>query len=173
MKVLNYYTGNFWLYHTIVPAGTYVGLVEYKFGAMYPGADTINNGVFPLDNGYDIRRFLLFPTATQSTVEFTAWIITDVEKLDDPIPASFRLEQNYPNPFNPTTKIRYNIPQNSYVRLKVFNLLGEEIQTLFNGEQRAGVYEATFDASDLTSGVYFYTLKTENTSITKKMILVR
>ena len=68
MKVLNHYSGNLWLYHTIVPAGTYNGIVEYKFGAMYPGADTINNGVFPLDNGYDIRRFVLVPNATQSIV---------------------------------------------------------------------------------------------------------
>lgn len=173
MKVLNHFSGNFWLFHTIVPAGTYIGAVYYKFGAMYPGADTINNGVFPLDNGYDIRRFILVPTPTQSIVEFTAWIITDVEKLDDLIPASYNLEQNYPNPFNPATKIRYSIPEYSSVGLKVFNLLGEEIETLFNGEQSAGVYEATFDASNLASGIYFYTLKTEKASFTKKMILIR
>jgi hypothetical protein len=173
MKLLNHYSGNMWLYHTIVPAGTYNGLVEYKFGAMYPGADTINNGVFPLDNGYDIRRFLLVPNSTQSIVEFTAWIITDVEKLDDLIPSYFKLEQNYPNPFNPATKIRYSIAEYSFVTLKVFNLLGEEIETLFSGEQSAGVYEATFNASNLSSGIYFYTLKTNNSSFTKKMLLVR
>ena len=83
------------------------------------------------------------------------------------------LEQNYPNPFNPSTKIRYSIPEHSSVTLKVFNLLGEEIETLVNGEQSAGVYEATFDASNLSSGIYFYTLQTENFSSSKKMILIK
>ncbi|MBK7499803.1 MAG: T9SS type A sorting domain-containing protein [Ignavibacteriales bacterium] len=83
------------------------------------------------------------------------------------------LEQNYPNPFNPTTKIRYSIPEYSSVTLKVFNLLGEEIETLVNSEQSAGVYEATFDASNLSSGIYFYTLKTDNFSSSKKMILIK
>ena len=85
----------------------------------------------------------------------------------------FNLEQNYPNPFNPSTKIRYSIPEYSFVTLKVFNLLGEEIETLVNAEQSVGIYEATFDASNLSSGIYFYTLKTDNASFTKKMILVR
>ncbi len=173
MKLLNHYSGNWWLYHTIVPAGTYNGLVEYKFGAMYPGADTINNGVFPLDNGYDIRRFLLVPNSTQSIVEITAWFITDVEKLDDLIPSYYKLEQNYPNPFNPTTKIRYCIPEYSFVTLKVFTLLGEEIETLVRTEQSAGVYEATFDASRLSSGIYFCSLQTREHKFTRKMMLIK
>ena len=96
-----------------------------------------------------------------------------MEKIENLLPTNYQLEQNYPNPFNPSTKIRYSIPEYSFVTLKVFNLLGEEIETLVNSEQSAGVYEATFDASDLTSGVYFYTLKTNNSSFTKKMMLIR
>jgi len=88
------------------------------------------------------------------------------------------LEQNYPNPFNPTTKIRYSIPSVGTrhalsVQLKVYDVLGREVATLVDDEQPVGVYEATFNTSELTSGVYFYTLKTENFTTTKKMILLR
>jgi len=174
MKLFNHYAGNIWKFQTIVPAGTYQGVVEYKFGAMYPGADTINNGIQPLNNNeYEYRRFVLYSTPTNSINLFDYWFITEVEKLNDPNPSSFQLEQNYPNPFNPTTKIRYSITEYSSVTLKVFNLLGEEIETLVSTEQSAGVYEATFNASNLSSGIYFYTLSTRNFSFTKKMLLVR
>jgi hypothetical protein len=175
MKVLTNIGNNIWRYHTIVPAGTSIGLVEYRLGAMYPGADTINGGNSPLDNGNDFgsnRLFLL--TEVPSIQIFTHFTQYDgVGKLDELVPTIFQLEQNYPNPFNPSTKIRYSIPEYSSVTLKVFNLLGEEIETLVNSEQSAGVYEATFDASNLASGIYFYTLQTDNFSSSKKMILIK
>ncbi len=98
-------------------------------------------------------------------------------------PTKFILEQNYPNPFNPSTKITYAIPQNSFVELKVFNLLGQEIATLVNEEKPAGTYEVNFsaiggsasggNASNLPSGVYIYKMKAGEYLETRKMILLK
>ena len=90
------------------------------------------------------------------------------------IPAKFSLEQNYPNPFNPSTIIRYNLPENSFVNLKVYNAIGKEVASLVNSVVPAGTHDVVFDASGLNSGVYFYTLKTGNNFVqTKKMILMK
>ena len=96
------------------------------------------------------------------------------------IPEGFKLFLNYPNPFNPLTIIKYAIPavilseaKNLNVQLKVYDVRGREIATLVNEDKSAGVYEITFDASDLTSGVYFYRLSAGSFTETKKMILLR
>jgi len=100
-------------------------------------------------------------------------VVTSVELTDDQIPKDFTLKQNYPNPFNPTTKIEYSIPSESFVELKVYDVLGNEVASLVNEQQQAGVYRADFNASELSSGVYFYKLQTESFIDTKKMILLR
>ncbi len=89
------------------------------------------------------------------------------------IPGKYELGQNYPNPFNPTTEIKYSVPQKSNVSLKVYNVLGQEVATLFNGERLAGNYSVTFDGGQLSSGVYFYRLQAENVSITRKLVLMK
>jgi len=89
------------------------------------------------------------------------------------IPIEPFLSQNYPNPFNPTTQISYSVPQKGNVALKVFNVLGMEVATLFSGVQDAGEYAATFDAARFSSGVYFYRLQAGSVSITKKMLFVK
>jgi hypothetical protein len=90
------------------------------------------------------------------------------------IPAKFSLDQNYPNPFNPSTKIQYNLPDNSFVSLKVYNAIGQQVASLVNGIVPAGTHEVLFDASGFNSGVYFYTLKTGNNFVqTRKMILMK
>ncbi|MEP0862682.1 MAG: T9SS type A sorting domain-containing protein [Ignavibacterium sp.] len=92
-------------------------------------------------------------------------------------PETFLLEQNYPNPFNPTTKIRYSIPNVGFglaqTVLKVYDVLGNEVATLVNEEKPAGSYEVTFDASNLSSGIYFYKINAGSFSDTKKMILIK
>lgn len=95
------------------------------------------------------------------------------ELSDGSIPAKYTLSQNYPNPFNPTTKIEYSIPSGGKLSLKVYNILGQEVATLFEGDQRAGNYVATFDGSGLASGVYTYRLQSGNVSITKKFVLMK
>lgn len=88
-------------------------------------------------------------------------------------PIQFRLYDNYPNPFNSTTRIAYSVPKNNYISLKVYNLLGEEIVTLYEGVQYAGNYITSFDGTELASGVYLYQLKANNFVQTKKFILLK
>jgi hypothetical protein len=99
--------------------------------------------------------------------------ITGVEEQNPGVPASFDLSQNYPNPFNPSTRIDYSIIQSGPVSLKVFDLLGREVATLFNGDQKVGRFTVEFDGSHLASGVYFYKLQAGSNSITKKLVLMK
>ncbi len=89
------------------------------------------------------------------------------------LPQKFQLQQNYPNPFNPTTVISYTIPKSSFVTLKVYNALGQEVATLVNGVKSANTYNVQFDASGLASGIYIYQLKTGNNISSKKMVLMK
>jgi hypothetical protein len=89
------------------------------------------------------------------------------------LPAEFTLDQNYPNPFNPSTKIKYSVPQTSQVQIKVFDVLGKEIETLVSEEKPAGNYELNWNAVNLSSGVYFYQIKAGDFISTKKMILLK
>jgi hypothetical protein len=86
---------------------------------------------------------------------------------------SYELSQNYPNPFNPTTTINYRIPKSEFVTLKVYDVLGREIQTLVNQQLLPGFYQAQFDGSNLASGVYFYRIKAGNFIQTKKLMLLK
>jgi photosystem II stability/assembly factor-like uncharacterized protein len=88
-------------------------------------------------------------------------------------PSAYTLSQNYPNPFNPTTKIKFNIPTSSLVILKIFNALGQTVEVLVNNELNAGAYEVVWDATGLQSGVYFFQLKTNEFTETKKMMLMK
>ncbi len=89
------------------------------------------------------------------------------------IPPSFMLAQNYPNPFNPSTTIQYSIATSQHVSLKVFNVLGQEVRSLVDEQQSPGLKTVRFDAGNLSSGVYFYLLRTPSFSAAKKMILMR
>ncbi len=89
------------------------------------------------------------------------------------IPTSYKLEQNYPNPFNPSTTICYELPKASFVTLKVYNVLGQEVATLMNEKRESGRYTVEFDASGLTSGVYFYAFVAGGFVETKKLLIIR
>ena len=86
---------------------------------------------------------------------------------------SYSLTQNYPNPFNPTTNINFSIPKSQNVSLKFYNSMGQEVATYVDAFLEAGIYNVDFDGSNLSSGIYFYTLKTDNFVDTKKMMLVK
>ena len=142
-----------------------------KYSAVIPG----------VSSGTEVRFFVRAADAsTTRTSPFTAPAqlysttqgLTSIKK-DPPLPVAFALKQNFPNPFNPTTTIEYDLPAASYVTLKVFDLLGREIATLVNGIQQARTYIIPFNASSLSTGVYFYRLHTPTFSQTKKMVLVR
>lgn len=99
--------------------------------------------------------------------------VTSISQTSTSVPQNFSLKQNYPNPFNPETKINFDIKNSTFVSLKVFDMTGKEIKTLVNENIFAGSYEINFDGSELNSGVYFYTLKTDGFTETKKMMLVK
>ena len=127
--------------------------------ALWPSKGTIRNdmGVFGGPNCSDLPQ-----------------IITSVDNDGyGNIPDGFKLFQNYPNPFNPVTKIRYSIPELSFVTIKIFDVLGNELGILVNKEQSAGTYEVRFAGNSLTSGIYFYNLTAGKFTETFKMILMK
>lgn len=99
--------------------------------------------------------------------------ITGIEEEPEELSKEFALYQNYPNPFNPTTKIKYQVAEAGVGTLKIYDVLGREVETLVNGELFPGDGEVTFDASGLPSGIYFYRLTSGDFSSTKKMLLLR
>ncbi len=99
--------------------------------------------------------------------------MTSVRKDDHFAPESFSLRQNYPNPFNPSTTINYDLSANTFVSLKVFDVLGRQVRTLIDERQNAGNHSVSFDASDLPSGVYFYRLEVGTYHDTKKLLFLK
>jgi hypothetical protein len=99
--------------------------------------------------------------------------IVSVESQGQPIPEVFFVDQNYPNPFNPSTTIKYGLPVKASVSVKVFNLLGQEVATLFDGSQDAGVHVLHFPAENMGSGIYFCRIQADNLVDTKRMVLIR
>jgi len=89
------------------------------------------------------------------------------------VPSEFVLYQNYPNPFNPSTKIKYSIAVESYVRIKVFDNIGNEVATLVSSKQAAGNYEINFSAINLASGIYFYRMQAGSYIQMKKMMILK
>ncbi len=97
---------------------------------------------------------------------------TGVEK-NPSLPQNFELKQNYPNPFNPTTTIQFDLPESGNYSLTVYNLLGQKVATLLNGNKSAGIYSVNFDASKLASGIYIYRLSGSKVNLTRKMLLMK
>jgi len=115
------------------------------------------------------------PEVTGPAYQNLAAIPTSVKVLSNEkvIPTDFSLMQNYPNPFNPTTTIQFNLPKEMVVKLSVYNIMGQQVATLVNGKQAAGVYQIQWDAAGLPSGMYFYRLEAGSTVLSKKMTLIR
>jgi hypothetical protein len=130
--------------------------------------------------GIDDQDYLYAGSWGMSMFKTTNSTILSVDDIKSE-PTNFSLEQNYPNPFNPSTKIKYSVPQSSQVQIKVFDVLGNEIETLVNEEKLVGTYEVTVNAESLPSGVYFYQMRAVDSESssgqgfveTKKMILLK
>ena len=112
------------------------------------------------------RQFQLRRCETPMNLE------TYVEQINEQ-PAVFSLSQNYPNPFNPTTKIRYSLPQTTHVKLAMYDVLGNQIAVLVDGEKPVGNHEVDVNGNNLASGVYFVRMTTGNFSTTKKIMLMK
>jgi len=156
-----------------------------------------SNANFSLDIGFDRRDIayldgtldLAYQTTSDAYTGAQGYPVGDLNWypdkkaawIQDPVgvdavtglPTEFSLDQNYPNPFNPSTKIVYNVPVQSQIQLDVFDVLGRRVTTLVNEVQPAGQHIVNFDASQLSSGVYFYRLSTQNLTLSKKMILMK
>ncbi len=114
----------------------------------------------------------VFAGTKEGKIYTISYKTTSVEE-NSLIPTEFKLSQNYPNPFNPTTTIEFAIPVAGKFSLKVFDILGQEVASLIDGELTSGIHKATFDASKLTSGMYIYRLSGNNVNISKKMLLTK
>ncbi|HEX7357869.1 MAG TPA: carbohydrate-binding module family 20 domain-containing protein [Ignavibacteriaceae bacterium] len=155
--------------------------IQYKYGANWGLAS--NGGGNDNENGVGADHFIDLTTdlvsATVENVFGTMGthplvnVVTDVRDLQSGIPATYELSQNYPNPFNPSTQIRFAIPEAGIVNIRVFNTLGQEVATLVSDYRNAGSYEVDFNASNLSSGIYFYTITANNFTQTNKMMLLK
>ncbi|MBI4811749.1 MAG: T9SS type A sorting domain-containing protein, partial [Ignavibacteriales bacterium] len=115
-------------------------------------------------------------TKTQmANLGFDTTLTTNVRtEYNKPIPEKFELLQNYPNPFNPETKIEFHLPKGSIVTLKVYNILGHEVQTLLNKHSLpAGIHTVRFESYELPSGLYIYKLDTDGKTLSRKMLLMK
>ncbi|MBS1515369.1 MAG: T9SS type A sorting domain-containing protein [Bacteroidetes bacterium] len=148
-----------------------------NFGAnwSYQIVEEISNNVTLIGSSLIDRYkyFLTGGTLQEGKIYFTSnGGSTSVSNEPSPV-TTFALKQNFPNPFNPVTVIRYSLPAKGYVNIKVYNSVGKEIVELINEIKAQGVYEVKFNGENLPSGIYYYTLKAENYSETRKMILLK
>ena len=125
-----------------------------------------------------VRRKLVnvdFANSIINNVDFTLTpqSVTSTEETPATVVTKYTLMQNYPNPFNPVTNISFALPEKANVKLTVYNILGKEIATLINGNLSAGEHTVSFDASNLSSGVYFYRIQAGNFTSTRKMTYLR
>jgi len=172
---------------------------EHTFGGNYVFAPAIANGVlyivpfgekalygFDLENGnelfYDksveyrnqpiVANHELYAAGESQVVVFKN-ITTDLNNVGNPSLQDFKLQQNYPNPFNPQTTIGYSLPEKSPVKLRIYNISGQEVAILVDKEQAAGNYQVDFNARNQSSGIYFYELSTRSVREVKRMLLIK
>ena len=173
-----------------------------KVNLIWNTATEINNSGFEIERSFDGNSFVTvgFVKGNGTTTQPKSYSYTDAIELQGieniyyrlkqvdyngainysdvvsvlfDIPTEFALGQNYPNPFNPATKIKYSVPQNSLVTIAVYDLTGQEVALLLNEVKEAGNYEINFDASQLSSGVYFYKMSSNSFSQVKKMSILK
>jgi hypothetical protein len=143
------------------------GTAPFKVGGYSTSAGLLGN----------LDEFRIWSKALSDAEVAAAWnhqfIISGIKPVLNIIPEEYTLSQNYPNPFNPTTTIDFKVPVNGLVTLKVYDVTGKEVKTLVNEVVNAGVYTVDFDASNLSSGVYFYKILAGDYMDVKKMVLLK
>jgi len=147
----------------------------YYFITVDLGASSGNITLEIADNAaIAIEGGMLTGIITDASLACNSSIITNIDNEEQSALRVFALAQNYPNPFNPTTTITFTLSENSHVTLKVFDILGREVATLVDADLKTGVvHRAIFDASRLSSGLYFYRLETEKNAQVKKLMLLK
>jgi PKD repeat protein len=156
-----------------VTAGSRVNFI-WNFGDGTTGTGRVVTHTYTAAGNYTA---IVTATNTVSTLTDTTNVIitprTSVEEFENGVPTAFMLSQNYPNPFNPSTTIQYALPKAGYVTMKVYNLVGNEIETLVSEKQPAGEYAIRWNPVGLPSGVYFYRLQAGEFVATRKLVLMR
>jgi photosystem II stability/assembly factor-like uncharacterized protein len=142
---------------------------NWGFQASPPGSSLLSIEFLNNSTGFAVGIYGTILKTTDGGGE----IISGINSYSNEIPDGYALYQNYPNPFNPSTIIKYEIPNKQQVSIKIYNVLGNEIESLINEVQSAGIYEVTWNAANLPSGIYYYKIHTENYSNSKKMLLVK
>lgn len=120
-----------------------------------------------------IKSEFLGNVFNSKTISYTPALTTGIDDDKNTMPVEFALKQNHPNPFNPSTRISFSLNEKSFISLKVYNLAGEEVATIAQGEREAGEYSINFDASRLSAGIYFYQLSAGRMKETRKMVLLK
>ena len=150
---------------------------EKKYFFLSFGVDTLNlsyntdaRSYTEAEGSFPVGDLNWFPS---KKAEWAEWVTAIESPTDKLAPAVFDLKQNYPNPFNPVTTISFTIPVSGSVKLSVYNVLGQEVASLVNGKINAGSHKYQFNAANLTSGLYFYKLQSNNHSQIKKMMLLK
>ena len=170
-----------WVVRTIVNAynGTNVNTGTWNSGQTYPLSFTTTLNAAWQPNNCKFTVFIFKDNGSLSVSEMQGgyqandYIISGTNNNGQETPVTYELEQNYPNPFNPTTNVHFSIPKNGNVSFKVYNSMGQLVETYLDGFVKAGKYNAEIDGSNWASGIYFYTLSSNDFVQTKKMILVK
>lgn len=166
---VNYTTVNLDTFSFVIPASVIGTTVQYYFAAQDIALPTPKMVTLP-DGGSGVTP----PGSTAPPTRFQYIVaMVGIEPVSNEIPNVFKLHTNYPNPFNPITKIKFDIAKNTNAKLLVYDVLGRVVETLVNGELKAGRYEVDFDGYSLSSGVYFYKLVTNDYVDTKKMLMIK
>ena len=161
-----------WIYDLDEDQWTQLGNFPLALCAYLAGSERLSGNLWAAVMTGGVKTGPLLSNSTYMLYD-TLQGVTNVELLLDQTPRSYYLQQNYPNPFNPSTTIQFSIPEQSFVRLEVFNSLGEIISTLVSEELNTGNYKYEWNAKNLSSGIYLYRLQTATFSTSKKMILIK
>ena len=157
-----------------VPAGNFNNCIEILETQFNSSGVPIFREYHYYANGVGmVKNVRTIPNSEAHTDELISYVVTGVEEVNHPAPSAYSLSQNYPNPFNPITKISWQSPVSSWQTLIVYDVLGNEVQTLVNEVRSAGNYELEYNASGLSSGFYFYKLTAGSFAETKKMLLMK
>jgi len=176
---LQYYDGSSWL-----TVATWVRGTDFDNGVFYNTVVQLPAGSFNYPTNAQLR-FMCDASGNRDwvyidNVEFRGYGPSGTSSnpiasgaLTEPVPTTYMLSQNYPNPFNPTTNISFSLDKPMDISLEIFNIVGQKVKTLASGHHTAGVHEYTWNASNVSTGVYFYRLVTEEAVETKKMVLMK
>jgi hypothetical protein len=170
LNILTFNTSGF---YTFVGSTTAYKLGCIRFNITTPFlADTMHFRVPPTQFPtvvYDSLTQLAYPTTFQTIDP----IITGLEGYTTVIPTEYQLYQNFPNPFNPTTTIKYDVPKNTFVKIKVYDVTGKQVADLVNKEVEAGSYEVNWNGIENASGIYFYRIETKDYTKVLRMVLIK